>query len=267
MTRRLKNLNVDFISLVRKPANDKSIILKDNKEARAFNISKTNDEWQRAYGIVYSPEVEDLQGDITSSSVIKDASDRFMQGGLQGNIDTNHSFQTQTSTFVAESWLVKENDPQFPNDTGAWAVGIQVNDDKTWQQLKSGELTGISLAGSATVEPQKSEEFQPPSWFVRLFTKATQPNEGTEEMTKEEIKGFVTKIIDERLKKGVETENIPVETEVVPSTDDKINDDMSIAAMDDFIKKHINQQLSEHLKKGTQETGAPDVNNYEESYL
>ncbi|MCK5872898.1 MAG: hypothetical protein KAG26_08730 [Methylococcales bacterium] len=185
MSRKLKNLSVEFISLVKKPANDKALILKG---AVQFALAKTNDEMQRAYGIVYSPNVEDLQGDIADAETISKAQTAFMKDRLQKNIDTNHDF-AKVDAFVAESWIVRKGDELFPTEIGAWAVGLQVDDVSLWKDIKLGDYTGISLAGTASVEPVEKEISSALETLRKVFniTDKTESNEMDEKQVFERL--------------------------------------------------------------------------------
>lgn len=152
----LKKVDVTHISLVNKGANQKTIIFKSadttNPDLKIIPIAKVDEDQHTVYGLVYSPNDEDSQGDIASVEVIKEMAYEFMQKGQTNNVDKQHNFQSEEG-FVAESWLTKANDPVFPDaNVGSWAVAIKVEKEETWQTVKSGEITGLSLAGVAIVE-------------------------------------------------------------------------------------------------------------------
>ena len=150
--RELTELDVEFISLVAKPATGKPLILKNAGTPRLFAIKSLADEMQRAYGIVYAPDEVDSQGDTANAATVLKAATGFMMKKRQDKVDKDHSFKPEQA-FVAESWIVRKGDPLFPDEkAGAWAVGIQVQDTDVWEQLKSGALTGLSLAGTATTK-------------------------------------------------------------------------------------------------------------------
>lgn len=164
--RRLKKVEAEFISLVGKGANNKIIIFKAGQNAGGFQIQKQVeikklDEDQRmVYGIVYSPDEVDLQGDIASAEVIKDMAYSFMKNAKTNNVDQQHNFISDEG-FVAESWLTKTGDSIFPLEKeGSWAVGIKIEKEETWQLVKNGEITGLSLAGLAVVEEVKKADAQ-----------------------------------------------------------------------------------------------------------
>jgi hypothetical protein len=171
----LKSVDVTFISLVDKGANQKTIIYKQaNKPANApadnyqktISIKKTDEEQHLVYGIVYSPDEVDTEGDFTNADVIKEMAHNFMKNLKITNVDKQHDFQADEGA-VVESWLIKANDPTFPNDPeGSWAVAIKVVKEDTWTKIKSGEITGLSMAGIAKVEDY--EETESDSLFAKM---------------------------------------------------------------------------------------------------
>lgn len=155
--RRLKKIDVNFISLVDKGANRKKLIFKmENGNDTAFEksilIKKLDEDQRMIFCIVYSPGEIDSQGDTASAEVIKDAAYNFMRCARTNNVDKQHDFIPDEG-FVAESWIVKENESVFPDEpAGSWAVGIKVENEDTWNLIKNREITGISLAGLAVTE-------------------------------------------------------------------------------------------------------------------
>ncbi len=206
---KLKDLSVSFLSLVATPATGKGLTLKHDKGQRpaAFDLVIKNDDMMRAYGVVYAPNQEDAHGDSADVDTIRKAQAEFMREGRLKNIDTEHSF-TSEMAYVAESWLIRKGDPLFSDEPeGAWAVGIQVGDPDLWKQLKSGELTGISLAGIARMEPSENDPAQhrytekdaEVGMIARLIKALTgaphqDPIEETD-MTKEEVQALVAETL------------------------------------------------------------------------
>src|SRR3990167_2436852 len=149
--RQLKTIAVKFISIVDVGANKKKVILKskdggNSNWEKVVDVLKFYDEKHIIYGIVYAPGEVDAHGDFDTADVILKSSQDFMKFGKTVNVDKQHDFEPDEG-FVCECWIVKEKDFLFPDDVGAWAVGIKIENLETWLQLKKGELTGISLAG------------------------------------------------------------------------------------------------------------------------
>ncbi|SDG18884.1 MULTISPECIES: XkdF-like putative serine protease domain-containing protein [Rhodobacterales] len=206
---KLTDLSVSFLSLVKTPATGKGLTLKaaDGERPAAFDLVVKNDDMMRAYGVVYAPDQEDAHGDTADADTIRKAQAEFMREGRLKNIDTEHSF-TSEMAYVAESWLVRKGDPLFPDEPeGSWAVGIQIGDPDLWKQLKSGELTGISLAGIARMEPgpddpahprytEKDAEIGLIARLIKALTGAPhqEPVEETD-MTKDEVQALVAETL------------------------------------------------------------------------
>ncbi|APF20391.1 hypothetical protein Calab_1460 [Caldithrix abyssi DSM 13497] len=152
MPAELKDVQVLFLSLVDKGANNRTIIWKaDNKQKpiieKTVPILKVDAEKRMVYGIVYAPNEEDAHGDFMTAEEIEKAAHNFMKARRTTNIDKQHDYEADEG-FVAESWIVRKGDPLFPNEPeGAWGVGIKVENDETWEQIKNGEITGISMGG------------------------------------------------------------------------------------------------------------------------
>jgi hypothetical protein len=211
----LRDLTVDWISLVKRPANGRGLVLRSangrERPGREVRLLRMDDEQMRAYGIVYAPDDVDSQGDWASANTIRQAADRFMRDGLSRQVDAEHNFR-ESGHYVAESWIVRGSDPLFPSEKpGAWAVAVQVTDPIEWAGLKSGERTGLSLAGSATVDADSaatkwdSDEARAVlDFFKQLFSKKQQPAEA-QDMTEDDVKriaGEVAKAAIEQFAAG-----------------------------------------------------------------
>ncbi|MBW1998615.1 MAG: hypothetical protein JRJ29_11695 [Deltaproteobacteria bacterium] len=147
----LKNMKITFISLVKRGANKRTIIIKTGDETpmftREIKIRKVDEENRRFYSIVYAPNEEDAQGDFSTPEEIQKAAYDFMKNLRLLNIDRAHS-ETPEKAFIAESWLLRKNDPLFPDEReGSWAVGIVVEDEGLWQDVKKGEINALSMGG------------------------------------------------------------------------------------------------------------------------
>lgn len=150
--RKLSKVDVQFISLVNAGANNKTIIWKsaaETKDAPTIDkdipILKVDEDKRLVYGIVYSPDEVDSQGDTMSGGDIIEMSYNFMKSERNTQIDKDHN-EKPNEGFVAESWIVKGGDSVFPKEkTGSWAVGIKVESNETWKLVKSGKISGLSI--------------------------------------------------------------------------------------------------------------------------
>lgn len=165
MAKKLKNIKVEFISLVKKGANRKTVLLKTgDKEEKDCNlvlnlkVSKADEEKQIVYGTVYSPGEVDTQDDFTDAAEIEKMAHEFVSSGRVDRVDTNHSLEPVEASIV-ESWLVKSDKDGFLPDApkGSWCVGIHIEKAELWKELKEGGYQGLSLYGSAEREDVKSK--------------------------------------------------------------------------------------------------------------
>ncbi|HFE38235.1 MAG TPA: hypothetical protein ENK06_07440 [Gammaproteobacteria bacterium] len=177
--RRLRDVDVEYISLVDKGANGKTIIWKRSpapaagsvKVTRTVPILKTDEEKRLVYGIVYSPDEVDSEGDTMTAADIEKMAYNFMAQKRTQQVDKQHDGEADEG-FVAESWILKDGDPLFPDEnTGAWAVGIKVVDDETWEQVKTGEIGGLSMGGFAKAELLEKREHREDGIFKSFFKK------------------------------------------------------------------------------------------------
>jgi len=88
-----------------------------------------------------------------SADTIQKISEKFLEENKQHNTDVNHSMEADTENTLLESWIVanpeldKAKALGFNPTKGDWYVSYKINNDNTWEQIKSGELTGFSIAG------------------------------------------------------------------------------------------------------------------------
>lgn len=220
----IKKLNVEFISLVDRPANKKDIIYKsENIFQRQLEITKKDTAKRIVYGIVYSPNELDLQNMFTDAKVIEEAAYNFLKNGNTKNIDSQHNLVPDVG-FVCESWIVKKNDPIFQNEAeGSWAIGIKILKDEIWEKIIKGEIKGISLYGVALLE-EKSDT----SLFNQLVNKISNyfnqkndvENNASEDIIKlfKEIENIDIKILKfETLIKDIEKRLAHIEKSSNPS--------------------------------------------------
>lgn len=117
-----------------------------NRGSSTVPIKKFDDEQQLVFGEVYAPGFPDSQGDFMSAETIQDMAHEFLRKGLVNAIDMNHSREL-TGCYVVESFIARSDDPLFI--PGSWVIGVKIPDPDIWSMVKSGELNGFSLDGSA----------------------------------------------------------------------------------------------------------------------
>lgn len=163
----LKNLNVEYISLVDAGANKKQLVYKAANHSRTegpeeagssdsfskqMQITKTDEEKRLVYCVVYSPDEVDAQGHAMKSEEIEKAAHNFLFEGRVDKVDKQHDRHPDEGRIV-ESYIIGKSDSNFPEEPeGSWAVVIKVLDDDTWEEVKKGYITGVSMQGLCTLE-------------------------------------------------------------------------------------------------------------------
>lgn len=200
----LRNIVVEFISLVKKGANLRTVIYKSADEspmAWQVPIAKYDEEKGVVYGIVYAPDDTDSQGDHATAGEIEKASFAFMKSTNARQIDKNHSSNPEQA-FVAESWIVKDHDSLFPDENiGAWAVGIKLESDELKKQVKDGDIEGLSMAGTADKYVKKSNISEEEEGLFSKFMKWLPTPQKTKEVISDMDKTEVQEIVNAAIEK------------------------------------------------------------------
>lgn len=151
----LRNIRPSLISLVGKAANKTTVIYKssptaDAPQLRTFEIISKDAEKRLVYGLVYSPNDEDTQGDFATAEEIEKAAHSFMQTlETTAKVDTQHNLQPAPGVHIVQSYIVNKGDEMYPDREGSWAIVVKVDNDEVWGQVKDGTLTGFSMFGTA----------------------------------------------------------------------------------------------------------------------
>ena len=112
------------------------------------------DDERYVLGVVLEPEVIDAQGDIYSPEEIRQAAHRFMEEF--GGLGLMHRMRVNGQVKVLESYVspVDFTVGEVSVRKGTWLLAVRILSDALWEQVKSGELTGFSIGGSARRVPE-----------------------------------------------------------------------------------------------------------------
>jgi len=152
---KIVDAKITHVSLVSTPANNETfLMMKSNGNVSLnFAVNKLNilksesDEEKLVYGVVYSPNTIDLQGEYAEEKAIEKMANDFMTEF--GNIDEQHSFLDNIGK-VAQSYICVQ-DTEINGSVvkkGSWVMVVKCNDE-AWEKVKKGELNGFSMAGMA----------------------------------------------------------------------------------------------------------------------
>lgn len=129
--------------------------LYDKTLTRTIPVFKTKEE-RFVLGIVLIPEKADSQREIYSAEEIRKTAHGFMEFYL--NVGRMHSEIVNGKIKVLESYLAPQDLVIGGRKVieGTWLMAFRVVDSELWEQVKSGELTGLSIGGSALRIPERA---------------------------------------------------------------------------------------------------------------
>jgi len=209
-SKELKNLQVNWISLVENPANQREFIFKSADKNRKSNISKSikiskaESEKHLIYGIVYEPDIEDAHGEFATAETIEKACHGFSENYRQWAVDSEHN-EMDNRSIVVENFILKGDHSMVDAADGSWIVVIKVNDVDTWESVKDGTFTGLSMAGWAeSTETEKAatsaalEAGKVIDFIKSFFGNKDNNNNSTEsEMNAQEIAAVVKTAVEQ----------------------------------------------------------------------
>lgn len=103
------------------------------------------------YGIVYEPDTVDAQGDKANAEEIKKAAYDFME-----HVQTFKVMHkgNKVKVKILENYIAPVDFTIEKRDIkkGSWVLVTRILDKKLWKDIKSGKLTGYSMAGYAKVD-------------------------------------------------------------------------------------------------------------------
>lgn len=150
-------LGVNAISLVEFPAIEVDFIALSKQQN--IKLSEVQEERKMIYGAALIPDKliyrEDADGTPYyarfDKKLIEKVAHNFLLKNLQHSHTIEHTFAV-TGLSVVESWI-KEGDSDksdtlgFDLPQGTWFVGVKVQNDEVWNDVKEGKLKGFSIEG------------------------------------------------------------------------------------------------------------------------
>ena len=186
---------VEAISLVKEPAIEVNWVSfnKEQGKSRVVQLAQVDEEQRTLIAPVLVPDFKIVRYDEAkneeydvyfSKDTVKQASELYMK--TQRNL--NHTYEHAEpveGVSVVESWIVQ--DPSMDkaqlygfNDLneGTWMVRAKVDNDEVWQQIKSGDVRGLSIEGYFLDKLEKLSKPQPkkPTFWQTLYNKVTGRN-------------------------------------------------------------------------------------------
>lgn len=127
------------------------------KDKNAMRITKVDDDQHMVWGWASVATekgllVQDYQGDFILTEDLQKAAHGFMQNSRRG--DQMHTIKN-IGTIVESIVFTNDLQKALGIDLGVegWFIGVKVEDQKTWDAVKSGTFQCFSIGGQATKEP------------------------------------------------------------------------------------------------------------------
>lgn len=206
-----KGATLDRVALVKRPAvGNTSMFFSEDEQSIKFSV---DEEKRLLYAPAMIPKKLIFRKDVFGSEAdtfytaetIKHSMEAYFK--KNGNKETNieHTEQIADGVYPVESWIVYDNKNDkatalgfdVPNDT--WMMCHKIENDSIWEQVKNGDLTGLSVEMFAKYELKDSN------------------NANTINMNTEEEKGFFDRLIT-----AITHAFEPKKPEAVPATSNEV---------------------------------------------
>lgn len=156
------------VSLVDEPAIEENFLYFKKDEGEKLEVTLESNERHLVYGAVlvpnrpiyrYNEDTGEEYYIIFSAESIEMMSQGYMNNFRQHNVTTQHEEQAADNCIV-ESWIKEDMvydksvalglNAHLP--VGTWFAGMKINNDDTWERIKSGELRGFSVESIISLE-------------------------------------------------------------------------------------------------------------------
>ncbi len=148
----ITDAKIQFVSLVDKAANLKKFLITKADDGKVTfttcgRIVKKDADNHFVTGVVYEPLTEDAHGNYMTESEITKAAYYFAKSG--NKVDLQHSFEPLDGVAVVESWIAKADFQcgDEPVQKGTWLMTMEIDNQKIWDAIEKGEITGFSMGG------------------------------------------------------------------------------------------------------------------------
>lgn len=201
------------VSLVKDPAIE-STLLKFNNETED-TLYFTNDEKKVVYSVAMIPNKmifrKDIQGKPANVFYSAETIEKFQQDYFRTNANNgtniNHATFNTEGVFPFESWIVSNPDNDKSNELGLNApkgsliMGFKIDNPEVWNEVKSGNLDGLSVEGNVIFEQQTNikmtKEKEKEGFFAYMkayFMEDKEEDEEKEEMVEETVEKVVENV-------------------------------------------------------------------------
>lgn len=205
------------VSLVKDPAVESTLLKFNNETTDVLHF--TNDEKKIVYSVAMIPNKmifrKDIKGKPANVFYSSETIEKFQQDYFRTNANNgtniNHATFNTEGVFPFESWIVanSENDKSkelglnAPN--GSLIMGFKIDNPEVWEEVKAGNLDGLSVEGNVIFEQQTNIIEMTREKILTAFEsfkKALFADEKTPEELKAEEEALALKMAEEEAAKN-----------------------------------------------------------------
>jgi len=117
-------------------------------------IAKIDEARREVTGVVLEPDEVDAQNDTITEEVITQAAHHFLADYNRATqMGLMHRLFGGIGVELYESWIAREDSEMNGQKVkkGSWLMTIHVVSDQLWERVRTKEITGFSIGGSATL--------------------------------------------------------------------------------------------------------------------
>ena len=169
-----EELAIDCISLVSAPAIEQDFVF-FGKEKNNLTFAKVDEEKRMLVSPALIPDKQIFRHDPQTSSdyyvyfsksTVRQASELYLKNNNHHKATQEHE-ERVSGVLTVESWII--DDPKMDKSTlygfslpkGTWMVSMRISNDEIWEEIKSGNLKGLSIEGYFTDKMEKMSEKTP----------------------------------------------------------------------------------------------------------
>ncbi|WP_166334649.1 XkdF-like putative serine protease domain-containing protein [Sphingobacterium chungjuense] len=163
---------VDMVSIVAHPAIERNFQAFNSKQKTQIKYKFSDEEKHQLLGLALIPDQPIYRQDedgteyyvVFTAQEIETIVKAFMKRGLNNNLNVEHSAKDAHS-FIFQSFITSDILPapsilgeDIPS--GSWIIGVQVQDEDLWTDIKDGKRNGFSVEGLFNlVQIDKEEKY------------------------------------------------------------------------------------------------------------
>lgn len=220
------------VSLVKSPAIESTLLKFSSEENEKLYFA--NDEKKIIYSVAMIPNKmifrKDIQGEPANVFYTAETIEKFQQDYFRKNANSgtniNHAEFNTDGIFPFENWIVQNSEVDKSKELGLTApngsliMGFKIDNPAIWNEIKSGNLDGLSVEGRVLFK-----EVKEPITNINMNTEKNPQNFW--DMCKAFFASDVIPTEEEEKDKEVEMAEVPaVEVEVEDETDHKAENEM-----------------------------------------